>query len=103
MKTLSLTVEQARSFYAVHRERPFFPGLIDSMTSGPVIILILEREDAINHYRKIMGATDPTKAEPGTIRQLFGTVMPNNAVHGSDSVITATIEISHFFAGYEFI
>ncbi|MBN8215239.1 MAG: nucleoside-diphosphate kinase [Spirochaetes bacterium] len=98
MKKLHLTREQAQAFYAVHKERPFYPALIDFMTSGPVVVLALEGEDAIKRYRELMGATDSTKAAAGTIRKDFGTDMQKNAVHGSDSVENGIRETRFFFA-----
>ena len=92
-----LTKEQAEGFYAVHRARPFFKDLVTFMTSGPVLIQVLEGENAIAKNREIMGATDPAKAAPGTIRKDFATSIEANAVHGSDGVETANMEISYFF------
>ncbi|MBW2260364.1 MAG: nucleoside-diphosphate kinase [Deltaproteobacteria bacterium] len=96
-RTLRLTAEQARAFYAVHSERPFFESLVAFMTSGPVMVTVLEGEDAIQRNRQIMGATDPAKAEEGTIRAQYGTNVQNNAVHGSDATDTALGEIAFFF------
>ena len=96
-RTLRLTAEQARAFYAVHSERPFFESLVAFMTSGPVMVMVLEGEDAIQRNRQIMGATDPAKAEEGTIRAQYGTNVQNNAVHGSDATETARGEIAFFF------
>ena len=98
LRMLRLSVQQAESFYAIHRERPFFRGLVTYMTSGEVVVGRLEREDAINHWRKVIGATDPTKAAPGTIRSLYGTDIEANAVHGSDSVENGVKETDFFFA-----
>ncbi|MEE2787637.1 MAG: nucleoside-diphosphate kinase [Myxococcota bacterium] len=92
---------EAEGFYAVHRERPFFGELVDYMTSGPVVISILEGEDAILRHRDLLGATDPAKAEAGTIRADFGVNIGTNTVHGSDAVETAAIETSYFFRGTE--
>lgn len=92
-----LTTERARSFYAVHRERPFYDGLVEFMTSGPVVVSVLEAPDAIQTHRKVMGATDPAKAEEGTIRRRFATDIERNAVHGSDGPDTARQEIAFFF------
>jgi len=100
-KKLRLSVEQARAFYAVHRERPFYAPLVEFMTSGPVWVMALEREDAVAYLRKIMGATDPTKAEPGTIRAAFASSIERNAIHGSDSAENARIEIAFFFPAAE--
>jgi nucleoside-diphosphate kinase len=96
-RTLRLSDGQARAFYAVHSERPFFESLVTFMTSGPVMVMVLEGEDAIQRNRQIMGATDPAKAEEGTIRAQFGTNVQNNAVHGSDAPETASSEIAFFF------
>jgi len=92
-----LTPPQARAFYSVHARRPFFESLVDFMTSGPVVVMVLEGENAIDENRRIMGATDPAKAQAGTIRALYGTNIQNNAVHGSDSPETAAKEIAFFF------
>ena len=100
-KRVRITREQAEKFYAVHRERPFFRELVEFMTSGPVVVQVLEGEGAIARYRDIMGATDPAKAAPGTIRKLYGTNVGENAVHGSDKASTAAREIAYFFAGFE--
>ncbi|GIX21233.1 MAG: nucleoside diphosphate kinase [Gammaproteobacteria bacterium] len=96
---LHLTREQAEAFYAVHRERPFFNDLVEFMTSGPVMVQVLEGEDAIARNRELMGATDPAKAGPGTIRGDFATSIDENVVHGSDSPETARKEIEFFFSG----
>jgi len=96
-KMIRLTPEQAKTFYAAHKDKPFFQDLINYMTSGPVIVQVLEGEDAIALNRQIMGATDPAKASPGTIRSDFGTNISHNAVHGSDSRESAKQEISQFF------
>jgi nucleoside-diphosphate kinase len=93
-----LSRQQAEGFYAVHKERPFFKDLVEFMTSGPVLIQVLEGENAINKNRELMGATDPRKAEKGTIRADFAQSIDANAVHGSDSPQTAANEISYFFA-----
>ena len=103
LKRLRLAAEQAREFYAVHRERPFFEGLVKFMTEGPVIVAALERADAVAHLRKTMGATDSRKAEPGTIRSLHGTDIERNAIHGSDSAENAAREIAFFFSGAELL
>lgn len=97
MKMLRLTRDEAEGFYYVHRERPFFKNLVDFMSSGPVVVLVLEGDEAIKKNRDLMGATDPGKAEPGTIRRLFGANIERNAVHGSDSKEAAAFEISYFF------
>jgi len=96
-RMLHLTREQASAFYAVHRERPFFGELVDFMTSGPIMVQVLEGEDAIGRNREVMGATDPAKAAPGTIRADFATLVDENAVHGSDGPETAATEIAFFF------
>jgi len=96
-RMLHLTREQASAFYAVHQARPFFGELVDYMTSGPILVQVLEGEDAIARNRKVMGATDPAQAEPGTIRADFATDVSENAVHGSDAPETAATEIAFFF------
>jgi nucleoside-diphosphate kinase len=101
MKMVRLSRPQAEGFYAVHRERPFFSELVEFMTRGPVVISALEGENAVAAYRKLMGATDPAKADAGTIRKRFGGNVGENAVHGSDSVENARIEVGYFFPGYE--
>ncbi len=103
LKRLRLTLEQARAFYAVHRERPFFEGLVKFMTEGPVVAVALERENAVAHLRNTMGATDSKKAEPGTLRRLYGTDIERNAIHGSDSVENAAWEVAFFFGEAELI
>jgi len=97
-RMLHLTTAQAEAFYAVHRERPFYKDLVSYMTTGPVIAQVLEGENAVEAHRKIMGATDPKKADPGTIRRDFAASIEENVVHGSDAVETARQEISFFFA-----
>jgi len=97
-RMLHLTVDQARQFYAVHRERPFYSDLVDYMTSGPVMVQVLEGESAIEKNREIMGATDPAKADPGTIRADFASSIEQNVVHGSDGPDTARQEIAFFFS-----
>jgi nucleoside-diphosphate kinase len=101
MKMLKLTKDQAESFYAVHKERPFFQSLTYFMTSGPIVVMVLEGEDAIARYRDIMGATDHREAAQGTIRRDFATDIEKNIVHGSDSPETAAFEIGFFFNSYE--
>jgi nucleoside-diphosphate kinase len=96
-RMVRLSKEQAEAFYAVHSEKPFYRPLVEFMTSGSVWVLALEREDAIEHLRKVMGATDSAKAAPGTIRQQFGTNIERNAIHGSDSPDNARTELSFFF------
>lgn len=101
MKKTSLTKEQAEVFYEVHKDRPFFEQLTLFMSSGPIIPMILEKENAVVDFRELIGATDPTKAEPGTIRALFAKSLSENAIHGSDSVENAVIEADYFFAQRE--
>ena len=101
LKKLRLTEEQARGFYAVHKERPFYGELVEFMTSGPVVVGVLEGPDAIAKNRELMGPTDSTKAEPGTIRGDFGTNIERNAIHGSDAPETARVEIAYFFNAME--
>ncbi len=101
LKVLHLSADQAAAFYEVHKERPFYGELVRFMTSGPVIPVVLEREDAVRHLRAVMGATDSTKAEAGTIRNLFGTNIERNAIHGSDSPENAAQEIAFFFSRAE--
>jgi nucleoside-diphosphate kinase len=101
VRLLRLTEAQARSFYEVHRERPFYGSLVEFMTSGPVMPLALERADAVAHLRRVMGATDVAKAEPGTIRNLYGTSIERNAIHGSDSPENAALELAFFFSRSE--
>ncbi|MDB4977153.1 MAG: Nucleoside diphosphate kinase [Myxococcaceae bacterium] len=100
-KLVHLSKPQAEGFYAVHKERGFFGELVQFMTRNPVLIMVLEGENAIATYRKVMGATNPANAEEGTIRKLFAKDVGENAVHGSDAVETAKQEISYFFPGYE--
>lgn len=101
MKMLHITKSQAEGFYAVHASRPFFESLTDFMSRGPVVVIALEKENAIADYRKLMGATDPAKADDGTIRKKWASNIERNAVHGSDAEDTARFELSYFFAGYE--
>jgi nucleoside-diphosphate kinase len=101
MKMVRMTLEQAQSFYAIHKERPFFDGLVEFMTSGPVFVMILRHENAVEEFRKLIGATDPAKAEPGTIRKLFAVSVQMNAVHGSDSDENAQKEAGFFFSTFE--
>jgi nucleoside-diphosphate kinase len=100
-RMLALTEAQARAFYAVHRERPFYNDLVAYMTSGPVWVMALEREDAVQHLRRVMGSTNPADAEAGTIRASYGSSIERNAIHGSDSLDNAAIEIGFFFAAAE--
>jgi len=101
MKMVKMTLEQAQSFYAVHKERPFFDGLVEFMASGPVFVMVLRHENAVEEFRKLIGATDPAKAEPGTIRKLFAVSVQMNAVHGSDSDENAEKEACFFFSTFE--
>lgn len=101
MKYMRLTREQAGQFYAVHKERPFYGELVDYMSSGPIVAAILEKSNAVTDYRKLIGATDPTKADEGTIRKLFAKSIAANAVHGSDSDENAIIESNFFFSQLE--
>jgi len=103
IKKLSISQEQAKGFYAVHKERPFFGSLTQFMSSGPIVLMVLEKENAIADLRKLMGATNPANAEPGTIRQKFAGSIEENAIHGSDGEETAAFEIGYWFAGYELI
>ena len=102
-KRIKLSKEKAEDFYSVHREKPFFQELIQYMTSGPVIIQVLEGDNAVENYRKIMGSTNPENADDGTIRKLYGLNIQENSVHGSDSNENAKIEISYFFDKSEII
>jgi len=102
-RRMRITREQAETFYAVHRERPFFRQLVEFMTSGPVVVQVLEGENAIARYREIMGATDPAKAAPGTIRKVHAKSLGENSVHGSDAPDTAQQEIAQFFSGNEIV
>jgi len=101
MKLLRLTKTQAEGFYYVHKQRPFFDSLCSFMSSGPIVVLVLEGENAIQRHRDLMGATDPAKAAEGTIRKAYGTHIEHNAVHGSDSAETAQFELSYFFSSLE--
>jgi len=101
MKFLKLSVDQAKAFYKVHEERPFYNSLVEFMSSGPIVAAILEKENAIDEYRKLIGATNPENAELNTIRNLFGTSLEKNAVHGSDSDENAEIESDFFFSELE--
>jgi nucleoside-diphosphate kinase len=101
MRMVKLTIPQAELFYNVHKGKPFFEGLIEFMTSGPVVVMLLKHENAVEQFRKLIGATDPGKAEPGTIRKTFAVSVQMNAVHGSDSVENAAIEANFFFSGVE--
>lgn len=103
MKMLHLTKKQAEGFYAVHRERPFFPSLTDFMSSGPIVVMVLEADDVIARNRTIMGATDPAKADKGTIRADYAGNIEQNIVHGSDAPETAATEIRYFFSDLEVV
>ena len=103
MQLRQLSVRDAEGFYAVHRERPFFNSLTAFMSSGPVVVLALEAPDAIKKWRATMGATDPAKADAGTLRKDFGTNIERNATHGSDAPETASFELGYFFRGMELI
>lgn len=103
LKRMRLTEAQARKFYEVHRERPFYDSLVAYMTSGPIIAAALAREDAVPHLRKVMGATDPANAEGGTLRALYGSTIERNAIHGSDSPENAIKELHFFFSRAELI
>lgn len=102
-KRIRMTRGQAETFYSVHRERPFFGELVDFMTSGPVVVQVLEGDNAILKYRDVMGATNPANAAEGTIRKLFARSVGENSAHGSDSVENAAIEIAQFFSGNEIV
>jgi nucleoside-diphosphate kinase len=101
MKMLEITKQQAESFYAVHASRPFFESLTTFMSNGPIVVLALEKENAIADLRKLMGATNPAHAEAGTVRKKWAESIERNAIHGSDADDTARFELSYFFAGYE--
>ena len=103
LKSLRLTRAEAEGFYAVHRAKGFFADLTEFMSSGPIVVAVLEAESAIARWRETMGATDPAKAVPGTIRREFGTSIQFNCTHGSDAPETAAFEIGYFFAGYEIL
>lgn len=103
IKKQSISKREAEGFYAVHRERPFFDGLTTFMSSGPLVLMVLEKDNAIADLRKLMGATNPANAEEGTIRKKFAASIQENAIHGSDAEETAAFEIGYWFAGYELI
>ena len=103
LKSVKLTSDSAKGFYEVHKGRPFFNDLVEYMTSGPCIPIVLEKENAVIEFRKLIGATDPAKAEEGTIRKVFAKSMQENTVHGSDSDENAAKEISHFFSRRELL
>ena len=102
-RRVRMTREQAQTFYAVHRQRPFFSELVETMTAGPVVVQVLEAENAIAAYRDLMGATDPAKAAAGTIRKLHAKSIGENSVHGSDAPATAEKEIAQFFSGNDIV
>jgi nucleoside-diphosphate kinase len=102
MQLRQLSTKEAEGFYAVHRERPFFGSLTRFMSSGPCVVMALEADDAIRRWRALMGATDPAKADAGTLRKEFGASIENNATHGSDAPDTAAFELGYFFSGIEF-
>ena len=102
-KRVRMTREQAETFYAVHKERPFFGELVEQMTGGPVVVQVLEGENAIAKYREVMGATNPEKADPGTIRKEYALNMGENSVHGSDAQETSEMEIKQWFSGNEIV
>ena len=99
LKLVHLTLDEAKGFYAVHKEKKFFASLTEFMSSGPSVVMVLEGEDAINHWREVMGATDPALAKPGTLRHTYGFSIERNAVHGSDAPETAEWEVKYFFKG----
>jgi len=103
LKLIEMTRKQAEGFYAVHRERPFFSGLTEFMSSGPCVVMALEKENAVKSWRDLMGATDPAKADAGTLRKEFGGSVGENAVHGSDSDENAAIEVAYFFSRLELV
>ncbi len=103
IKKLKLTAEQAGEFYGVHKEKPFFPELVEYMTSGPIYVLALEGENAIKRWRELMGATNPAEAAEGTIRKLYGKSLSYNASHGSDAPETAKVEVAFFFDESDFV
>ncbi|MGA2217776.1 MAG: nucleoside-diphosphate kinase [Terracidiphilus sp.] len=103
IKKASISKNQAAGFYAVHKEKPFFNDLCAFMSSGPLVLLVLEKDNAILDLRKLMGATNPANADPGTIRKKFAGSLQENAIHGSDAEDTAAFEIGYWFAGYELI
>ena len=103
MKMLHLSLKEAEGFYAVHRERPFFAGLTEFMSSDPCVVMVLEKDNAVKAWRDLMGATDPAKADVGTIRKEFGGSVGENATHGSDSDENAAIEIAYFFSQLELV
>ena len=103
LKMLEMSLKGAEGFYEIHRGKPFFPGLTEFMSSGPCVVMVLEKTRAVKAWRDLMGATDPAKADPGTLRKEFGNSVGENAVHGSDSDENANIEISYFFSRIEIV
>jgi nucleoside-diphosphate kinase len=103
MRQTQLSESQARAFYAVHKERPFYNGLVKFMTEGPVVLLALERDDAVKQLREVMGATNPANAAEGTVRKLYATDIERNAIHGSDAPETAAVELNFFFPAAELL
>lgn len=103
LKTLHMSLREAEGFYAVHRERPFFSGLTEFMSSAPCVVMVLEKDGAVKAWRELMGATDPANADEGTLRKAFGRSVGENAVHGSDSDENAAIEIAYFFSQLELV
>ena len=103
LRMLHLSRKEAEGFYAVHKERPFYQELVEFMISGPVVVSALEGEKAIERYRKLMGATDPAKADEGTLRKLFAESLQNNAVHGSDAPETSRVEVAYFFSSVDLV
>ena len=103
LRMTRLTQPQAEGFYAVHRERPFFPSLVKFMTEGPIVVMALERESAVSKLREVMGATNPENAAEGTVRKRFATSIERNCIHGSDAAETAAVELGYFFTGAELV
>jgi len=103
LRMIHMSQQEAENFYGVHKERPFFGGLVKFMTSGPVVLLALDREDAVVKLREVMGATNPANAAEGTIRKLYAESIERNAIHGSDSPENAAIELAFFFRGTDFL
>ena len=101
MRMVRMTLPQAETFYSVHKDKPFFEDLVEFMTSGPVVVMILKHKNAVEEFRKLIGSTDPNKAEPGTIRKIFAVSVQMNAIHGSDSIENAKREADFFFSGIE--
>ena len=101
LRMVTQTSDQARAFYEVHKERPFYDSLVTFMSSGPVVVMCLQRQDAVSQWRELMGATDPAKAGPGTVRALYGDSIEHNAAHGSDSAKNAAAEVGFFFSESE--